>query len=113
LNYRAFTLRFYTENIFKIKIQKTREKDYSNFKNDILIINTIENTIDDDTKLNTLKYIEDLKKFSNDSKLQCEVIYKKQTSTEFSDFFLAYRMKLLIIVKLDETNKNVSFQFIN
>lgn len=106
-NYRAFTLRFYTENIFKIKIQKTREKDYSNFKIDILLLNNIEEGVEDLIKQNSLKYIDDLKKISNDCKLKWEVISKKQSSTDFSDFFLAYRMKLMIVIKLDDTHKNV------
>lgn len=111
-NYRAFTLRFYTENIFKIKIQKTREKDYSNFKIDILLLNNIEDGVEDLIKQNSLKYIEELKKISNDYKLKCDVIFKKQSSTDFSDFFLAYRMKLMIVIKLDDTNKNVKSELI-
>lgn len=111
-NYRAFTLRFYTENIFKLKIQKTREKDYSNFKIDILLLNNVEEGVEDLIKQNSLKYIEDLKKISNDCKLKWEVISKKQSSTDFSDFFLAYRMKLMIVIKLDDTHKNVKSELI-
>jgi hypothetical protein len=97
---RGFSLRFLTENFFRLKITKVKEKDYWNFKLDVLIINTVDHNLE--IKSDVVNFMKEIQKTANEDKLKNEIIYKEQISTEFMDYFLVYRMKLLVIVLADD-----------
>jgi len=107
-------VRFFIENIFLIKFSKLKEKNYSNFKLDILIINTYNDSlILNKEEINKIiNSIESNKKKSSELKFTCESLNKKQSTTEFNDFFIVFRMRFLIIIKFDETGKNVIIYYI-
>ncbi len=131
-NYCGFSLRYYTTNILKVKITKYKEKDFLNLKNDIVIITTLNQKSDESSdkssdkrsdeisdeisdersdEISYLKpihsYMDEIKKTCTERNIICENIYKPQTCLDFNDYFLNYRMLLLVIIKLD-TKKNVS-----
>ena len=97
---RGFTLRFYTENFFKLKISKVKEKDYWNFKTDVVIINNVKDQLE--IKNEVVNFMNEIQKNACEEKLKTELIYKDQISTEFMDYFTVYRMKLLVIVMADD-----------
>merc|ERR1712096_144754 len=104
----GFSIRFYTENIFKYKIEIMKEKDYNNFKLDCLIVNTCYEQGSPDAE-SVIEVSNLVNKRAIELKLSSHVLYNKQNTSEFNDFFVAFRMRLLIIVKYDESCKNEIF----
>ncbi len=78
-----------------------------NFKNDVIIITNLNETSDEKYLHSLHLYMEDLKKTCGEINLTCQTIYQPQTCLDFNDYFLTYRMRLLVIIKLDSL-KNVS-----
>lgn len=59
-------------------------------------------------KISKIKETLDLLKSASDNlKLKSNVIYKKQTITDFSKFFSIFRMHLLLIVKAEKNNSEI------
>ncbi len=85
-----------------------KEKDFRNFKTDVVIVNTIKD--ESDIKMEVVAYMNELLKVASEEKLRSELIYKEQKTTEFMDYFLVYRMKLLVIISADD--KKVRFNLI-
>ena len=88
-----------------MKISKVKEKDYWNFRIDVLIINTVQNNLE--IKSDVINFMKDIQKTANEEKLKHEILFHEQISTEFMDYFLIFRMKLLIIVMADDKKVNI------
>lgn len=53
-------------------------------------------------KNEVVNFINEIQKTACEEKLNSEVIYKEQNSTDFMDYFMVFRMKLLVIVMADD-----------
>ncbi len=82
-----------------------KEKDYWNFKIDVLIINNVPNNLE--IKSDVINFMKDIQKTANEDKLKQQILFNEQISTEFMDYFLVFRMKLLIIVMADDKKVNI------
>lgn len=84
-------------------MSRVKEKDDDNYKYDLLVITTEEDTQENDIT----KFMKKIEKKSEENKMLTEIIQRPQIVTEYSDYFLVFRMKMLIVVKKDRNTDKI------
>lgn len=91
----GIAVQYYIDRLAKINTSR----DEKVFKREIVVITSEE--IDEIIA----EAMKEIKIKAQEQKISCEVLRKKQTCTDFQEYFSAFKMKAMIILRYDDSKK--------